>query len=130
MDYHKTMENYLNVKKRIFSACSKAIINIDDSYAEQIMEACDCDIITYSIDKNDSTYSAKNIKHRADGVDFELVGNSVIGRAKLKTPGEFTVYNAMAAGVCAVALGMPFAGVVNALSDVPRVKGRAEVVPT
>ena len=25
---------------------------------------------------------------------------------------------------------MPFAGVVNALSDVPRVKGRAEVVPT
>ncbi len=130
LDYHKTMENYLNVKKRIFSSCTKAIINADDEYSDEIISACDCDIITYSINKNDSTYIAKNLKHRTDGVDFELVGDSVIGRVKIKTPGLFSVYNAMAAGACAVALGMPFMGVVNALCETGNVKGRAEIVPT
>lgn len=33
------MENYLNVKKRIFSLCEKAVVNADDKYAEDIIEA-------------------------------------------------------------------------------------------
>ena len=130
LDYHKTMENYLNVKKRIFSLCSKAVVNADDKYAEDIIDACDCDVYTYSMKTNTASFCARNICHRVDGVDFELCGDGVIGRVRFKTPGEFSVYNAMAAGVCAVALGLPFAGVVDALCLGPRVKGRAEVVPT
>ena len=32
LDYHKTMENYLAAKKRLFRMCKKAVINIDDDY--------------------------------------------------------------------------------------------------
>ncbi len=129
LDYHKTMENYLNVKKSIFSLCTKAVVNADDKYAKDIIDACDCDVYTYAVEK-DAAFKAQSICHRVDGVDFELCGDGVIGRVHFKTPGEFSVYNAMAAGVCAVALGLPFAGVVDALCDGPKVKGRAEVVPT
>ncbi|MBR6548785.1 MAG: UDP-N-acetylmuramoyl-L-alanyl-D-glutamate--2,6-diaminopimelate ligase, partial [Clostridia bacterium] len=64
-----------------------------------------------------------------DGVDFELVGDSVIGRVKLNVPGEFSVYNSMAAGCCALALGMPFEKTVEAMCNLESPKGRAEVVP-
>ena len=38
LDYHKTMENYLAAKKKLFKMCKTAIINKDDSYADEIMK--------------------------------------------------------------------------------------------
>lgn len=55
------MENYLNVKKRIFSLCEKAVVNADDKYAEDIIEACDCDVYTYSVKCDNTTFKAQNI---------------------------------------------------------------------
>ena len=75
-------------------------------------------------------YTAREIRQRPDGVEFQLVGIGVIGRVKLGIPGLFSVYNAMAAAVCALRLGLPFEQVTQALSTVKGVKGRAEIVPT
>jgi len=130
LDYHKTMENYLDVKKRLFSMCNSAVVNLDDEYSKDIISVCKCKTVTYSTKRNDSSFSGKNIKQKVDGVDFEMVGDGVIGRAKIKTPGLFSVYNAMAASVCAIELGIPFSNVLNSLLTAPKVKGRAEVVPT
>ena len=130
LDYHKTMDNYLAAKKRLFTQCRAAVVNIDDSWSGQLMEGLDCRRITYSALKYEADYTARNIRQRADGVDFELVGTGVIGRVRLAIPGEFSVYNAMAAASCALTLGMPFAKVVEALCTMHGVKGRAEIVPT
>ncbi len=129
LDYHKTMENYLQVKQRLFACCDHAIVNVDDSYAQNILEACRCPVTTYAVKTNESDFVAKNLRKRADGVDFEMLGDSVIGRVKLKVPGEFSVYNAMAAGSCVITLGMPFAQTVSAMCQLESPKGRAEVVP-
>ncbi len=130
LDYHKTMENYLAAKKKIFGRCDRAIVNRDDAYCDEIVDGCECPVITYAVGRNDTDYTAKNLRQRADGVDFEMVGDSVIGRVRLKVPGVFSVYNAMAAGTCVLALGFPFASVVAAMSCLVSPKGRAEVVPT
>ena len=130
LDYHITMENYAAAKKKIFGRCDRAVINADDSYAKEFIEACECPVVTYAVDTNDSTYTAKNLRRHVGGVDFEMVGDSVIGRVKLKVPGLFSVYNAMAAGSCAVALGVPFAAAVQSMSALESPKGRAEIVPT
>ncbi len=129
LDYHLTMENYLSVKKQLFSRCDRAVINVDDPYAGEIMEGCECAVVTYSIHTDESDYVAKNLRKRSDGVDFEMVGEGVIGRVRLPIPGEFSVYNAMAAGSCVIALGLPFAGTLNAMCHLESPKGRAEVVP-
>ncbi len=129
LDYHKTMENYLEAKKKLFSVCDMAIVNVDDRYSEQILSACKCPVKTYAVNTNQSDFVAKNLRKKADGVDFELLGDSVIGRVKLKVPGEFSVYNAMAAGSCVIALGMPFSETVSAMCALESPKGRAEVVP-
>ncbi len=130
LDYHGTMENYMAAKKKLFSMADIGIFNIDDRWAEAMMADVPCKIATFSVKNNTADYVAHNIRHRADGVSFEFVGTGAIGRVKLAIPGQFSVYNGLAAATVCLAVGMPFDRVVATLSAATGVKGRAEVVPT
>ena len=130
LDYHKTMENYLAAKKRLFSMCRTGIVNLDDGAAEEMMRQVPCELLSYSVDNDRADYVARNVRHRADGVDFELVGVGNIGRVRMRIPGKFSVYNGLAAATACLAAGMSFDRVVEALCAAEGVKGRAEVVPT
>lgn len=129
LDYHITIENYLQAKLKLFKMTKKAIVNIDDEYAERVIAACDCPVITFSAKRNEADYTAKDIKFFADSVSYELVTNNNIGRVKISTPGIFTVYNSMAAGIVGIAIGIEFNNVVSSLCEVSTVKGRVEVYP-
>lgn len=130
LDYHGTLENYKAAKKKLFSMADTAIINYDDPAGAYMLDGVDCRRITYSVTSNQSSYSAKNIRVRATGVEYELVSDSNIGRVHFCVPGSFSVYNSMAAAVCAVELGVEFKTVLEGLSRCGGVKGRIEVVPT
>ncbi len=128
LDYHKTMENYLAAKKKLFKMCKTAVVNIDDEYAEQLISGLDCKVVTYSTGDN-STYSAKAVQYKPTGVDYEFVSDTDICHIKVNTGGKFTVYNSICAAACAVELGFPIKEVAYAIAELPGVKGRAEVVP-
>lgn len=130
LDYHKTFENYLLAKRKLFQMCDTAVVNIDDDADAKLLDGLSCKRVTYSASVDDSTYSAKGISYRADGVDFDFVGYGVIGRVRMQTGGKFSVYNALAAISAAVTLGIPAPVAAKAISDMPVVKGRAESVPT
>ncbi len=129
LDYHITMDNYLQAKKKLFSMCKTAVINIDDEYAERLIEGLGCNIVTYSTG-NDSTFSAKAINYRPASVEYELVSDSVLQHIKVNTGGKFTVYNSLCALCCAISLGISAVDAATALERLDGVKGRAEVVPT
>ena len=127
LDYHITMDNYLEAKKKLFEMCKTAIINSDDEYAGRVIENLGCEVITYST-KNDSTFSAKAINYRPASVEYELVSDSVLQHIKVNTGGKFTVYNSLAAVCCALKLGFNASEIAEALASLQGVKGRAEVV--
>ncbi len=129
LDYHITMDNHLEAKKKLFRMCRTAVVNSDDDYAEKLMSGLDCRVVTYSTG-NDSTYSAKGVKYRPESVEYELVSDAGIGHIKVNTGGRFSVYNSLCAVSCAVEIGIPFSAAAAALSEMSGVKGRAEVVPT
>ncbi|MBR5523799.1 MAG: UDP-N-acetylmuramoyl-L-alanyl-D-glutamate--2,6-diaminopimelate ligase [Clostridia bacterium] len=130
LDYHETMENYMLAKKQLFTICRAGIVNLDDSWTPALTEGVPCGITTYSARKDEADYVARNLRYRADGVDFELVSIGKIGRVRMQIPGQFSVYNGLCAATVCLALGMDFDRVVEALSAAAGVKGRAEVVPT
>ena len=130
LDYHVTMDNYLEAKKKLFKTCKTAVINADDEYTAQLLEGLTCKISTYSASDDKATYTAKNINYRADGLEYEFVGYNTICRIRVKTGGKFTVYNSMAAIICAMELGFSLNDAADALSQMEGVKGRAEVYPT
>ena len=128
LDYHITMDNYLEAKKKLFHMCKTAVINSDDEYAERLMEGLTCNIVTYSTGCN-STYSANGINYKPASVEYELVSDNSINHMRVKTGGRFTVYNSMCAAVCALSIGIPIETVTSAIESLGGVKGRAEVVP-
>lgn len=130
LDFHKSMENYLKAKEKLFAMCDLGIINVDDDYAADILRTATCKTLTYSAQYMNANYTARNIKLKNDGVEYEMVGDSLIGRVSVPIPGAFSVYNTLAAAACAVSLGVPFQEVLEALHQVKGVKGRIEVVPT
>ncbi len=130
LDYHGTMENYLAAKQKLFAASDVSVVNLDDSYAGEVLRAAAGKTVTYSVKDSSADFQARAPRYRPDGVDFEFLSIGMIGRVHFPIPGAFSVYNALAAGAVAVSAGLPFAQVVEALSCAKGVKGRSEVVPT
>lgn len=129
LDYHITMENYLNAKKKLFEMCKTAIVNLDDKYCEQLVENLDCNVVTYSLGDS-STYSAKAVKYYPTCVEYELVSDDILNHIKFNTGGKFSVYNSMCAVVTALELGLPISVVADAMQSIEGIKGRAESVST
>lgn len=129
LDYHKTWENYFNAKRILFENSDIAITNLDDENGLKIIEGLDFEkTATYSVNSNSATYLAKNVSFKPNGVEYELIGDT-IARCSCPIPGRFSVYNSLCAASCALALGIEFKSVIKAIGNSKGVKGRIEVVP-
>lgn len=129
LDYHKTWENYFNAKRLLFENCEIAVTNADDANGLKIVADLPCKVVSYAVNTNDADYCAKNVKFKADGVEYELVSD-FIGRVSCPIPGRFSVYNSLCASTVAIALGIDYKEVLGAIAKSNGVKGRIEVVPT
>lgn len=129
LDYHGTMEAYMQAKKRLFSQSKRAVMNADDPWQPAMAADISCPVHTFAVEQA-ADFTAADIAHRPDGVDFTLHTGEIAARVKFGIPGQFSVYNALAAAACLLSLGFPLAAVGEALSKAQGVKGRAEIVPT
>lgn len=129
LDFHKTMEEYRNAKARLFPMCRFGVVNLDDEAGRYMVSKGNCHFQTYSAENDAADLVAKNINLKADRVEFEAVIKGYINRITLGIPGMFSVYNALAATGCALALGIPLGEIALAMKMAHGVKGRAEVVP-
>ena len=128
LDYHGTMENYLGAKKKVFEACAKAVINIDDENKEGFISATKGKVITYSLSKNEADYIAKSIRQNENGSDYAVVADYQIHRIRLNVPGEFNIMNSLAAVAAARECDVSLEFCAYALKNFSGVKGRMEIV--
>ncbi len=130
LDFHKTMESYLEAKGILYSISRFGVINADDSSAEYLLGVSKCENnLTYGIE-NESGLSASAVELSEKGVGFDVTYGGETHRVELGIPGEFSVYNALTALGCLVAAGISLSDAVNGLKSARGVKGRIEVVET
>jgi len=110
--------------------CTVGIINIDDEHCEGIIEGSTSKNFTYSTEKDEADFVAKNIKLKSGGVDFEVVSEGAISRINFKIPGKFSIYNALAAISAARVLGVDNDTIKRGAESITGVKGRIEVMET
>lgn len=128
LDFHGDMGSYRSAKKRLFTdfEVGTAVINIDDDLGSEIAAGYRGDHYTVG---RDGDFSVQEIEPLAGGRS----------RVRLRTPmgavdeivpvvGGFNVLNLVLASACAVAAGIEFAEVVEALPYTSGVPGRFEVV--
>lgn len=128
LDFHITMDNYARAKAKLFKMSRNAAINIDDEYASFMLEDAR-NVITYSIEKP-SDLKADNIRLRERGIIFNVAFKGEERQLRLGIPGQFSVYNALAAASGALCLGMSLEDIEKGLVIARGVKGRLEVIPT
>jgi len=129
LDFHKTMDAYCGAKAELFRRCDKAVINIDDTYAPQILAAARCPVLTTGVE-SPAELRAEDLVLHAEGVHFTAVTEGEKAAVSLAIPGKFTVYNALTVLGIARWLGIPLDRGAAALAKAKGVKGRIEVVPT
>lgn len=136
LDYHKTLENYMLAKAKLFDKVSEAgvkngktaVVNIDDAAGKVMLEHAKCRHITYAIDKK-ADLRATAINVLASGANFTL-NNEAFGKMPLKLhiTGIFNVYNVMSAVGAALAENIESAVIAKVLQEFTSVPGRFELI--
>jgi len=129
LDFHKTMDAYCDAKAELFRRCDKAVVNVDDSYSERILDAASCSVLVTSVATENGLH-ARSLELLSEGISFTAVCGEETAEVHLPIPGKFTVYNALTVLGIANQLGISLTDCAGALKTAQGVKGRVEVVPT
>ncbi len=129
LDYHKTFENYFSAKKLLFAQCKKAVINLDDSYAADMVAGMDLPIMSVGV-REQADITASEIDITTRGVQFDFNYRNVTSRFNVPIPGLFSVFNAMSAAGIALSLGWTLDSIKYGLEHMVSVSGRLEPLPT
>ncbi len=130
LDFHETMENYCDAKAILFRNCEVGVVNADDQWTARLTKDADCRIISYSAKEKGGDLYATDIKYFPDKVSFTANYGGESVPAVINIPGRFSVYNALTALGCILALGFDLGEAAAALAKCHGVQGRVEVVPT
>ena len=132
IDYHKSMEAYYEVKKRLFTGETgrrpgKAVINIDCAYGRRLLGELPrgVEVSTFGIE-DEATFHAENVALFADRTEFQLTWPG--GQAQVSSPllGRYNVSNLLAALAIAHAKGHVIESIIERLTTFPGVPGRME----
>jgi UDP-N-acetylmuramoyl-L-alanyl-D-glutamate--2,6-diaminopimelate ligase len=122
LDYHKTFDEYIKVKKQFFdnlSATSFAITNLDDKRGEVMVQNTKATIYTYSL-KTIANFKGKILDNSITGL--QMLVNDV--EVHFGLIGEFNAYNLLAIYGAATCLGVNAQEVLVALSNIAGAAGR------
>lgn len=126
LDYHKTFEEYIRVKKKFFDDLpniSFAISNIDDKRGEVMLQNTHAKKYFYSL-KTVADFKGKILDNALTGLQMLLNDTEV----HFRLIGEFNAYNLLAVYGAAICLGEPKDKVLTTLSMLSGAEGRFDYI--
>ena len=131
LDYHGTFENYKNTKAKLFQLLrkgSKAIINIDDDFGEQLIRSLPIESFSFSRKHKIGTYY-KNIEFSTQGISGTISSLNEKIKIQSKLIGDFNSENILAAVAITSALNVKAKAIENGIKECPNIPGRMESFP-
>ena len=126
LDYHKTLANYRDAKKKFFDnlpATAFALTNIDDKNGMVMLQNTKAKKATYSL-KHDADFKGLVMESYFDGMELKINGKAV----STYLVGRFNAYNLLAIYGAATLLGMPEEEVLQEVSKLHSASGRFQMV--
>ncbi len=132
LDYHQTLDDYLDAKSRLFIDLpphGMAVLNAESDEAHTIAELIEPERRTfwYAID-GDADVRARIRRMDASGSVFDLTFNQLRERVETVLPGRHNISNCLAAAGLCLAAGIGLSDIAAGLSSLRRVPGRLEPV--
>lgn len=130
LDYHENLENYREVKSKLFSQLKSnnfAVINNDDQNSDYIKAKSQGKNYTYSLDSETADLYTTQFKLHSQGMEYKT-GGKVNSKFLLNLGGIFNIYNSLAAILTADLLGINETVIKKALTKINSVPGRFEII--
>ena len=128
LDYHKTFDEYIKVKKRLFDglpAAAFALVNVDDKRGLVMMQNTKASKNSFAL-KTMCDFKGKVLSNTIHGLELEIAQKNVW----FKLIGDFNAYNILGVYGAAVLLEEDGDEVLTVLSDLQPAPGRFEQVAT
>jgi UDP-N-acetylmuramoyl-L-alanyl-D-glutamate--2,6-diaminopimelate ligase len=126
LDYHKTFDEYIRVKKSFFDALPSdafAISNADDKRGQVMLQNTHAHKYLYSL-RTMAEFKGKILENRLTGLVMTINEQEV----HFRLIGEFNAYNLLAVYGAAVCLGEDKQEVLRCLSEITGAEGRFDYV--
>jgi UDP-N-acetylmuramoyl-L-alanyl-D-glutamate--2,6-diaminopimelate ligase len=135
LDYHKTIKQYFESKKRLFSDFlmrshkSKrfAVTNHDDPRGEDIVAGIALPVIRYG-QNSSCDVSADQVRSNFDGLSCRIKTPKGEFQVHSKLVGGFNLYNILAAAATGIAMDIPLETLKDGVESLDGVPGRFEKV--
>lgn len=128
LDYHLTVENYMNAKKKFFDMLPPeafALVNADDKAGAYMLQNTKARRFTYSL-RTDAVFRGRILETRLDGTLLQLNGRDV----EVQFTGRFNAYNLTAVYGAAILTGFDPEEVLVNMSRLVPVSGRFQTMPS
>jgi UDP-N-acetylmuramoyl-L-alanyl-D-glutamate--2,6-diaminopimelate ligase len=126
LDYHGTMAAYQAAKLRLLDLAttdSAVALNADDPAWASVPR--NGRTVTFGTAAS-ADVRAVDLECQPSGSRFRIEGRFGIRDAELPLPGDFNVWNALAAAAAGLGMGLGLDEIVQRLADAPQVSGRME----
>ena len=128
---HADFDEYMMCKAKLFENSRRSIINIDDDFSDIMIDRSRGTVVTYGIKNENADFRGNDIRpwknESALGVDFTCTVRGFSRRFRARTPGEYSVYNALAIIAICTLYGVS-AEVIDRELALVQVKGRFEII--
>lgn len=128
LDYHGTVEAYLEAKKMFFDVLPKeafALINADDRHASVMVQNTMAKVYTYSLQRP-ANFMTKILESRLDGTLLSINGREM----EVMFTGRFNAYNLTAVYGASTLLGWSPDEILRDMSRLVPVAGRFQTIHT
>ena len=132
LDYHGTLERYLDAKAQLFTRLlppdGVAVLNADDPSVAALAPRSRGRVVTFSAAGAPADVQARA---RDDGAGTQVEVEGALGRFVLRTPlvGTYNVANVLGAAVLHICCGTKLNAVIDGVAALHNVPGRLESVP-
>jgi UDP-N-acetylmuramoyl-L-alanyl-D-glutamate--2,6-diaminopimelate ligase len=126
LDYHKTFEEYLKVKKSFFDELTSdafALSNVDDKRGNVLLQNTKAKKKTYSL-RQMADFKATILENTLEGLLMQMNGTEI----HFRLVGKFNAYNLLAVYGAATLMNEPKDAVLQVLSNLSGAEGRFEVI--
>ncbi|MCX5820969.1 MAG: UDP-N-acetylmuramoyl-L-alanyl-D-glutamate--2,6-diaminopimelate ligase [Deltaproteobacteria bacterium] len=136
LDYHKTMENYFQAKRRFFSEIlpgggkncpRRMVLNADDPWGQRIIREVAGGRLTYGLD-NPCDVTAAPFRLSLGGIEANICLEAIQFDIASPLMGKFNLYNILAAVAAASAIAIPPEAIRKGIAGLAQVPGRLEKV--
>ena len=129
LDFHSTMEDYFQAKRKLFTELHPAhsVINLDDEYGRRLAGELD-EPVSFGIDSAGAAYRATDTETSLQGSTFTM--HTPEGSHRVRSPlrGRFNVLNVLGAVAAVRVMGVPLGAALSTIERAGQVPGRFEPV--